>query len=74
MADTISAAEFMGAADTLGSVEPGKSADLVLLDANPLDDISNTQQIAAVLAQGHLYRRDQIEELLVAAQLRAVER
>lgn len=73
-AATISAAEFMGAADTLGSVEPGKSADLVLLDANPLDDISNTQQIAAVLARGRLYRRDQIEDLLVAAEPKAVER
>ena len=67
-AATLSAAEFMGAADTLGSIEPGKSADLVLLDGDPLENIRNTQRIAAVLAQGRLFDEDQLEAVLVGAQ------
>lgn len=41
--------------DLLGTVEPGKAADLVLLDANPLTDIRNTRRIAAVVANGRLF-------------------
>jgi imidazolonepropionase-like amidohydrolase len=48
----------------LGSIEPGKLADLVLLDANPLEDIRNTQKIRAVVADGRLYRRADLERLL----------
>ena len=50
--------------DSLGSIEPGKLADLVLLDANPLDDIRNTQKIRAVVADGRLYRRAHLDQLL----------
>src|SRR5438270_2627541 len=46
---TINPAKFLGKEAELGTVEPGKYADLVLLDANPLDDISNTQTIEAVI-------------------------
>lgn len=66
-AATLSAAEFMGAADTLGSVQAGKSADLVLLSGNPLDDISNTQRIEAVIAQGRVFMRDGLDRLLAGA-------
>ena len=48
-------AEFLGLADSVGGIKAGRSADLVLLDANPLQDISNTRRIAAVIKQGHLY-------------------
>jgi imidazolonepropionase-like amidohydrolase len=48
-------AEFLGLTDLVGGIQPGKSADLVLLEADPFKDISNTRRIAAVIKQGHLY-------------------
>jgi Tol biopolymer transport system component/imidazolonepropionase-like amidohydrolase len=48
-------AEWVGAGDVLGSLEPGKLADIVLLDANPLDDIANTQTIWRVVAGGKVF-------------------
>jgi len=42
-------AKFMDRLSDMGTVEKGKLADLVLLDANPLDDISNTRKIRAVV-------------------------
>ena len=44
---TLRAAEFLGVQHDFGSVEEGKVANLVLLDANPIDDIRNTQKIRA---------------------------
>ena len=49
---TVRAAEFSGASDRTGSIRPGLSADMVLLDADPLADIRNTERIAAVILQG----------------------
>ena len=43
--------------DDLGNVAVGKSADFVVLDANPLDDIANTQRIAAVYLRGQALDR-----------------
>jgi imidazolonepropionase-like amidohydrolase len=48
-------ARYFGMLDSAGTVAPGKLADLVLLDANPLDDIRNTRRIVAVAANGRLY-------------------
>ena len=54
-AATINAARVTGRDKDLGSIEPGKLADLVLLDANPLDDIHNTTRIHAVIANGKIF-------------------
>ena len=52
---TINAAEFLGQADTMGTVEPGKDADLVLLRANPVDHAANLHNIAGVVRAGRYY-------------------
>jgi imidazolonepropionase-like amidohydrolase len=52
----------------LGTVAPGKLADLVLLDADPLADIRNTTKIRAVVADGRLLDRAALDALLAAAE------
>ena len=52
----------------LGTIETGKIADLVLLDANPLDDIHNTEKIRAVIVGGRLFKRADLDALLRQAE------
>ncbi|MGB2670441.1 MAG: amidohydrolase family protein [Candidatus Acidiferrum sp.] len=57
-------AEFLGKQQTQGTIEQGKTADLLLLDANPLADIHNTQRIQAVILRGKLLDRTALDDLL----------
>jgi imidazolonepropionase-like amidohydrolase len=61
---TINPARYFGKDQSHGTVEAGKDADLVLLDANPLDDIHNTTKIRAVVADGRLYDRAALDQIL----------
>jgi hypothetical protein len=61
---TLNPARVLGMVDSLGTIEPGRLADLVLLEANPIEDIRNTQKIRAVVADGRLYRRADLDRLL----------
>jgi imidazolonepropionase-like amidohydrolase len=61
---TLNPARFLGKLDELGTVEKGKVADLVLLDANPLEDISNTRRISAVVSNGRYFSRGQLDRIL----------
>jgi len=67
-AATRNAAEFMGQLDRRGTIEAGKTADLVLLDKNPLVDIHNTRAIQAVVLGGKLYSRLALDAMLAKAQ------
>jgi len=53
-AATIHSAELMRMQDRLGTLEPGKAADVVVVDANPLEDIRNTRKISAVISRGRV--------------------
>jgi len=61
-------ARFLGREKDLGTVEKGKIADLVLLDASPLDDIGNSQKIQAVVVGGKLYPKAELQQMLVRAE------
>ncbi len=61
---TLNPAKFLDKLADFGTVEKGKIADLVLLDANPLGDIRNTRKIAAVVANGRYYSREQLDRIL----------
>lgn len=62
-AATLKPAEFFQATDSLGTIAPGKLADLVLLDKDPLLDIYNTRTIRAVVANGRYFDRSALDAL-----------
>lgn len=61
---TLNPARFLGREQDFGTVAPSKVADLVLLDANPLEDINNTRKIAAVVYRGKLFPRASLDAML----------
>jgi hypothetical protein len=65
---TINAARLVGREASTGSIAPGKNADLVLLDSDPLADIANTKKIRAVIQGGKLLDRAVLDGLLAEAE------
>lgn len=63
-AATINGARFLGHADAYGTLAPGKVADIVLLDADPLRDIAATKQIRAVVLRGQVHDRTDLDAML----------
>ena len=57
-------ARYFGILNETGTIEEGKSADLVLLDADPLQDIRNTQKIGGVVLRGRYYARQDLDAML----------
>lgn len=69
---TLEPARYLQATDSLGTIEPGKVADLVLLGGNPLEDIRNTRRIQAVIVRGRWFDRRALDHLLDQAAESAV--
>jgi imidazolonepropionase-like amidohydrolase len=70
---TFNPALFMQKLDRYGIIEHGHVADLVLLDANPLIDISNTRKISAVVLGGRYFPRVELDMMLRDAEDRAAK-
>jgi imidazolonepropionase-like amidohydrolase len=61
---TRNSADYFGKLDSMGTIEKGKLADLDLLDANPLADIENVRKISAVVINGRLLDRKELDRML----------
>lgn len=73
-AATLNPARFMGREKDFGTVETGKIADLVLLDANPLNDIANTKRIDAVVLGGKLFPKASLDGMLAKVEALAAKK
>jgi imidazolonepropionase-like amidohydrolase/Tol biopolymer transport system component len=60
---TMNGASYLGMDKEIGSLEPGKLADLVVMNENPLDDIRNSEKIKYVMVNGRLYDADSMNEI-----------
>jgi cytosine/adenosine deaminase-related metal-dependent hydrolase len=67
-AATLHPARYLNALDSLGTVTEGKIAELVVLDANPLEDIRNIQLIHAVVLGRRYFDRTALDSMLVTAE------
>jgi imidazolonepropionase-like amidohydrolase len=72
-AATSGPAHFLDDSDKYGTVEKGKVAGLVLLDANPIEDIRNTRKIAAVVVGGKYYPREELDKILAQVEAAAAK-
>ena len=60
---TLHGAEFLGRTAVMGTVDEGKNVDLALLDANPIERVSNLDRIWAVVLKGRFYSRLALEKM-----------
>ena len=60
---TLNGARYLGLDHDLGSLEPGKLADLIVIDANPLDDIHNSEQVSYTMINGRIYNARTMDEI-----------
>lgn len=68
---TLTGPEFLGHSDRYGAIAQGKAADLLILDANPLEDIHATRAIHAVVLHGKSFDRAALDQLLETAKIEA---
>jgi imidazolonepropionase-like amidohydrolase len=68
---TLNPARYFGLQQTAGSIASGHTADLVLLDANPLTDITNVGRIRGVVVAGRLLDRAELDKLLAQVKIAA---
>ncbi|MDF0706129.1 amidohydrolase family protein [Muricauda sp. 81s02] len=61
---TVNGAEFLGKTEGYGNISKGKVSDIVILDANPLEDIKNTEKIFTVIKGTQVFSKSQLEQLL----------
>jgi imidazolonepropionase-like amidohydrolase len=64
---TLVPVQLMGLGDRLGTITRGKIASMVLVRANPLEDVSNAQQIEGVFLRGRYFTREDLDQLLAEA-------
>jgi imidazolonepropionase-like amidohydrolase len=72
-AATINPARYLDGEATAGTVAPGRSADLVVLDENPLADIRNISRINSVVVRGQLFDRAALDKMLEGARAAALQ-
>jgi len=60
---TVNGSHIVGRPQDIGSIEPGKLADLLILDKNPLDDIHNTNSVRWVMKNGELFEGDTLDQI-----------
>ncbi|MBV8515630.1 MAG: PD40 domain-containing protein, partial [Acidobacteria bacterium] len=60
---TVNGSKIIGRPDDLGSIQPGKLADLIIMDKNPLDDIHNTNTIHWVMKNGEMFEGDTLNQV-----------
>ena len=65
---TINPAKYQNSIDSLGTVEVGKLAEMVLLNSNPLTNIKNTQNIEGVFTNGKYLNREEIDSILLSVE------